>query len=287
MQEDTDPIPDIFICPITYMIMNDPVACSDGHVYEREAIEESIECRTNSPLTNTPIDKNFYSLLPLRESINNYLEKNPHKKSEQYVPGLKKYNEMFIDVSKILSLQKPELNEMMEQLYRRTREKRMPIIRRILTNSTVTRYLIDNIDWNYEINGRDGQTRQFINIIITYANKKDIIYALEKFIRQTAWLRTNFLIHKMGHISYDKVVILLSCINDDKVYILKNYKDLIIEIINYNIFLKDKQKLKLKKIIEKKIVGYEKKYEKINHQMFLFDRINNIFKKKEYNNISN
>jgi len=43
---------DTFICPITRDLMSDPVICSDGHTYERHAIEEWLRSNSRSPKTN-------------------------------------------------------------------------------------------------------------------------------------------------------------------------------------------------------------------------------------------
>ena len=45
-------VPPQFICPITQVIMTDPVTTADGHVYERAAIEEWLEEHVTSPITN-------------------------------------------------------------------------------------------------------------------------------------------------------------------------------------------------------------------------------------------
>jgi len=44
-----------FRCPITLEIMRDPVICSDGHTYEREAIQRWLEGSKRSPQTNLPL----------------------------------------------------------------------------------------------------------------------------------------------------------------------------------------------------------------------------------------
>jgi serine/threonine protein kinase len=41
-----------FICPISLVMMEDPVICSDGHSYERSAIEEWLRTSDRSPMTN-------------------------------------------------------------------------------------------------------------------------------------------------------------------------------------------------------------------------------------------
>ena len=56
------PVPDGLECPITNELMIDPVMCTDGHSYERQAILDWFaEQRSNrqlltSPLTNVPLE---------------------------------------------------------------------------------------------------------------------------------------------------------------------------------------------------------------------------------------
>jgi hypothetical protein len=54
-EEYDDDAPDEFCCPITFVLMTDPVLCSDGFTYERQAIEEWMINNPTSPLTRTPI----------------------------------------------------------------------------------------------------------------------------------------------------------------------------------------------------------------------------------------
>jgi hypothetical protein len=49
--------PEMFLCPITQEIMQDPVIASDGHTYEKEAIKKWTRCGRNvSPMTNLPFE---------------------------------------------------------------------------------------------------------------------------------------------------------------------------------------------------------------------------------------
>lgn len=41
-----------YTCPITHLIMKDPVTTSDGHTYDRKSIERWLRNHTTSPLTN-------------------------------------------------------------------------------------------------------------------------------------------------------------------------------------------------------------------------------------------
>ena len=54
---DISKLPKAFLCPITHDIMKDPVVLSDGHTYERSAIEKWIKIlgRRTSPMTGLPL----------------------------------------------------------------------------------------------------------------------------------------------------------------------------------------------------------------------------------------
>jgi len=77
VKEDQD-VPEEFLCPINHQIMQNPVMCSDGHNYEREAIEKAYGLRRISPLTNEEILPTVYPNIALRNSILDW-KKNQHK----------------------------------------------------------------------------------------------------------------------------------------------------------------------------------------------------------------
>lgn len=56
--------PTELLCPITMMLMVDPVVCCDGHTYERAAITTWLDTHDTSPLTNQVLDT--MTLLPNR-----------------------------------------------------------------------------------------------------------------------------------------------------------------------------------------------------------------------------
>lgn len=83
-----DYIPEQFLCPITLEIMKEPVICSDGHTYEKEAIM-SLK-KSISPLTNQPINLN--TIIPnriIKELISNYLMEQEKKKSNPKTNNVK------------------------------------------------------------------------------------------------------------------------------------------------------------------------------------------------------
>ena len=66
-------VPNEYICPITQDIMQDPVVISDGHTFERTAIEESF--RINgliSPMTRNRVNQQLISNIALRKRIQDW-----------------------------------------------------------------------------------------------------------------------------------------------------------------------------------------------------------------------
>jgi hypothetical protein len=51
-------IPRQYLCPITTDIMTDPVLCTDGHVYEKTAIQKWLDTHNTSPMTKAAVCKN-------------------------------------------------------------------------------------------------------------------------------------------------------------------------------------------------------------------------------------
>eukprot|EP00798_Chlamydomonas_sp_ICE-L_P024111 gene24111-9686_t len=69
--------PEMFCCPITQEVMNDPVFAADGYTYERLAITEWVARSNNSPLTNIPLEhKGMVPNHSLRSAIKEWQEKH-------------------------------------------------------------------------------------------------------------------------------------------------------------------------------------------------------------------
>ena len=51
------PAPSDYCCPITGLIMRDPVLAPDGHVYERASIMEWLQMNLTSPVTGEPLQE--------------------------------------------------------------------------------------------------------------------------------------------------------------------------------------------------------------------------------------
>lgn len=83
-------IPDGFLCPIFQEIMADPVTTSDGHTYERKAIEEWLRRQQTSPLTGLALP--VLTLTPnigLRKAITAFREQAPELDRQlfQHIPA--------------------------------------------------------------------------------------------------------------------------------------------------------------------------------------------------------
>ncbi len=70
-------IPESFLCSINLDIMKDPVMCTDGHSYERKAIEEWFLRSDRSPKTNEIlISTQLFPNHSLRAAIQEFLEQS-------------------------------------------------------------------------------------------------------------------------------------------------------------------------------------------------------------------
>lgn len=79
-----DDTEDLFTCPITKAIMQDPVVAPDGHTYERSAIVNWLRSHGRSPVTQQPMAVS--ALVPnlnLKYQIETYLQKKKEEAQQQ------------------------------------------------------------------------------------------------------------------------------------------------------------------------------------------------------------
>lgn len=70
-------IPNDFLCPINLSVMKDPVICSDGHTYERTAIEQWFQNNNTSPKTGMNlVSKTLIPNIALRNTIEEFFNKD-------------------------------------------------------------------------------------------------------------------------------------------------------------------------------------------------------------------
>ena len=73
-------VPQEYLCPITYVMMTDPVFDCNGHTYERSAIEEWFGKSWMSPITHSRVtNKNLTPNILLRGQISDFKEANKDK----------------------------------------------------------------------------------------------------------------------------------------------------------------------------------------------------------------
>ena len=73
-----DEVTDILKCPITMVVMREPVVADDGHTYERSAIAEWVKRKGTSPLTRERMSSHFVPNMAVRKMIER-LKSSGHK----------------------------------------------------------------------------------------------------------------------------------------------------------------------------------------------------------------
>jgi ankyrin repeat protein len=76
---------DNYRCPITQLIIKEPVIAEDGHVYEKSVIEKWFKKSNKSPMTNQPIDTNLIFIYSVKNTIEWFITTYPEYKKEQFI----------------------------------------------------------------------------------------------------------------------------------------------------------------------------------------------------------
>jgi len=66
--------PGEFVCPILHSLIDNPVVADDGHTYEKAAIEEALQLRSRSPMTNACMSKILIPNLAMASQLRAYKE---------------------------------------------------------------------------------------------------------------------------------------------------------------------------------------------------------------------
>ena len=78
-------IPEPLLCPITLKLMFDPVLASDGHTYERAALQAWLDKgHDSSPVTSADINSSVTPNHTIKQMIQAFLETNPSLKGSQF-----------------------------------------------------------------------------------------------------------------------------------------------------------------------------------------------------------
>jgi len=135
---------DLFVCPLSHEIFNDPVVAEDGHLYERSAIDEWLTGNESSPITREPIGNKLVESYTIKNIIEAMLIQNPKMKEQQFKVD-NTYNK---NLSKIHSF---ITNEQFDKLLNYTKYNLETLIKNSLftillngASSKVIKYVIDN-----------------------------------------------------------------------------------------------------------------------------------------------
>jgi len=156
-------------CPISKQIFCNPVIASDGHTYEKESLEKWLSTKNTSPMTREPLKREYSDSDLIKKFVDQYIENNPHLKSEIYKPAFTVENlkdlEIIINNSETISL-KNLSNEYIAQL-----------IIKFDTNVLIKLInKLNNLEYQYQDNWK------LIHFICKYGNPKIIKYILDKNI---------------------------------------------------------------------------------------------------------
>ena len=86
--------PEEFICPITQVIMVDPVLASDGRTYERSAITEWLRTHSTSPITReTMLAKSLTPNYALKSMIERHRDPKSNQIQQDHSYAIKVFQE--------------------------------------------------------------------------------------------------------------------------------------------------------------------------------------------------
>jgi U-box domain len=77
-KDESGGVPELFLCPISRELMENPVLASDGHIYERCQIESWLAHHATSPMTNMAMAAALAPVLSLRSEIQAFKHRFPH-----------------------------------------------------------------------------------------------------------------------------------------------------------------------------------------------------------------
>lgn len=169
---------ELFICPLTNQIFNDPVIAEDGQLYERSAIEQWFSENKISPLSRKVIHTNLVESYTIKNILDSLLRKNPDLKLQQFeIDNSHQMNENTIiklinssQYNKLLNYAKFDFNIFM---------KRIILFEKLLSHAPndILKYVIDN---TIDIDCKNKIGTKPIHMICNSCNYDIIKYVFEK-----------------------------------------------------------------------------------------------------------
>jgi hypothetical protein len=69
LNEDAD-----LCCPVSLMVLSDPVVASDGFIYEKASLEQILRANAVSPMTRKPLEKQFFPAMERKKKAMEFRE---------------------------------------------------------------------------------------------------------------------------------------------------------------------------------------------------------------------
>ncbi len=162
-------------CPITGEILLEPVVASDGHIYERQALDSWLSTNTTSPMTREQIIKHDYNVnIFYKNIIQKMLMEYPELKDEQYEKNFNhEYNQFIINKS----INNYKFNELLK--YKNFKLELFNNIDYLLRNCNVIvlKHIIDNI---IDSESCSSHGWKFIHYVSYYSTSEMIKYVINK-----------------------------------------------------------------------------------------------------------
>jgi len=166
------------ICPITSKFFHNPVIASDGIVYEKDAIKTLVK----SPMTREPLVGKPYACIFIKNLVDEYLEKYPHKVVDRYTPVFL-YHENITKICDIITHRTfDKLKKYTKFDYVHMNKKiidRMCLIRHVLlyANEDVIKYVIDNL---ISVDDENSEGVRMIHLVTKYSNSNILQYLIKR-----------------------------------------------------------------------------------------------------------
>jgi len=173
-----------YTCSITHQIFYDPVVTEDGYIYERTAIEQWIDTKNTSPMTNKKISKNLISVHTIKQIIDDIIKKNPKLAKERYKPDMTYLK----NIKKITGfIQQGKFNELLK--YKNFDLKSMydeDILKKFFkscNNEEVIKHLFDDEDVIKQFRSSKNSSDLIISKCLTYISIYSNVTAIKYLVK--------------------------------------------------------------------------------------------------------
>ena len=171
---------DIFICPISRELFNEPLLADDGFIYEKNEIEKWLKTKSTSPLTGRYISKNLVACHYFSTILKKFYEENPEELINRYV-NIKIHSEYIDEINDLLEYKKYHglLNYSSFNLLFFEKDKLIELLQN--TDFDIFKHFIDNIiDADELCNNKMGQ--KLIHLVCRHCEPNKIKYLVDKEI---------------------------------------------------------------------------------------------------------